>query len=58
MEKYNPAIAPDPVEWLSLDEQIRIDLALAYHRKARVQLPDEKIHAILHAIIENQIAGW
>jgi hypothetical protein len=35
-----------------------VDLSLAqdYHRRAKIRLPDETVHAVVHAIIENQIA--
>lgn len=53
---YDPEIAPNPAQWLSLDEQQRIHLTEAHHRAARVDLPDIGAHAILHAILETQIA--
>lgn len=53
---YDPDNAPDPHEWLALDEQLRIGLAEKFHRVARVELPNVKAHAAFHAIIENQIA--
>jgi Domain of unknown function (DUF1841) len=53
---YNPLEVPEPDEWLAIDEAQRIDLVLDYHRRARVRLPNEKLHAILHVVIENQIA--
>ena len=53
---YDPAVAPDPEEWLALDERERIDLALRHHRRAGVSLPNEKAHATFHVVIENQIA--
>ena len=56
MERYDPLKAPDPKEWLSLDEQERIDLVQDYHRRARVELPNATGHAIAHVIVENQIA--
>ena len=56
MERYDPLKAPDPQEWLSLDEQERLDLVEDYHRRARINLPNEKLHAIAHAVVENQIA--
>jgi hypothetical protein len=56
MQRYNPLEAPDPEEWLALDEQERIDLARDYHRKARIHLPNAKVHAAVHAIVETQIA--
>jgi hypothetical protein len=48
--------APTPEEWLVPDEQERIDLARDYHRRARIRVPNAKVHAMLHAIVEAQIA--
>jgi hypothetical protein len=56
MQRYDPLEAPDAEEWLALDEQERIDLVLNYHRKARIRLPNAKVHAIVHAMVETQIA--
>jgi hypothetical protein len=56
MARYDPLKAPDPQEWLSLDEQERLDLVEDYHRRARVSLPNEKVHAVAHVIVENQVA--
>ena len=54
--EYDPLEAPEPEEWLAIDDAERIRLALDYHRRARVRLPNEKLHAVLHIVIENQIA--
>ena len=56
MQRYDPLEAPDPKEWLELDEQERIVLVQDYHRRARIRLPNKKVHATLHAIVEAQIA--
>jgi hypothetical protein len=53
---YDPDVAPDPAEWLALDEGERISQAMDYHRHAGVSLPNENIHAVMHVIVENQIA--
>jgi hypothetical protein len=53
---YDPEVPPDPAEWLALDERERIQLAEAHHRIARIELPNLKVHAVFHAVIENQIA--
>ncbi|PKU23503.1 hypothetical protein CWS72_16500 [Telmatospirillum siberiense] len=55
-ENYNPAEAPDPKEWLALDEQERQILVENFHRRAGVRPPNETVHAIFHVIVENQIA--
>jgi hypothetical protein len=54
--KYDPEKAPDPNEWLSLDEDERISLAIQYHKQRREKLPNVRLHAALHVIIENQLA--
>jgi hypothetical protein len=56
MKRYDPEVQPDASYWLALDEQERIQLAEAYHRAARIKLPNVKAHACFHAIVENQIA--
>lgn len=58
MEEYNPSQAPLPDEWLELDELTRIDLVRLYHEDAGVELEEgaENIHAVLHVIVENQLA--
>jgi hypothetical protein len=56
MRRYDPLEAPDAEEWLALDEQARIDLVLNFHRKARIRLPNAKVHAIVHEMVETQIA--
>jgi hypothetical protein len=39
-----------------MDEQERIQLVEQYHRRAGIRLPNVTAHAVIHAIIENQIA--
>jgi hypothetical protein len=56
MKAYNPLKPPDPEEWLALDEQERLDLVENFHRRARIRLPNAKMHAVFHAIVENQFA--
>ena len=56
MQRYDPLRAPDPEAWLALDEQKRVELVRDYHRRARIRLPNAKVHAVMHAIVETQIA--
>ncbi len=56
MKTYDPEIPPLPAEWLAIDEQRRTQLIESYHRAKGVKLPNVKLHALFHAIIENQIA--
>jgi hypothetical protein len=56
METYDPETAPDPPEWLELEEDERVDRISAYHRRAKVKLPNRRVHAVLHSVVENQVA--
>ena len=56
MRRYDPLEAPEPEEWLALDEAERIRLAERYHRRAHIRVPSIKAHAAMHVVVENQIA--
>jgi hypothetical protein len=49
-------LAPDTAAWLALDETHRIMLAEAHHRRAGIDVPDANVHAIIHVVVENQVA--
>lgn len=61
---YDPATAPDAQQWSTLDEEARVFLVSAWHKKAR-QLPGEKhpatlnlrLHALGHVLVENMLAS-
>jgi hypothetical protein len=56
MQSYDPMRAPDPTQWHLLDEYERVDLVVKYHQESGIELPDENAHALLHVVVENQIA--
>lgn len=56
MFTYDPEQAPVPDVWLAVDEHERLEAVLRWHKKARVELPNEMLHAVVHTIIENQLA--
>ena len=56
MKRYDPQKAPDPEAWLSLDEATRINLIMDYHSDAGKDIPGDHLHAVVHTVIENQIA--
>jgi len=55
--QYDPDRPVDPEEWLALDEEERIEAVRQYHRRSKIRLPNEKLHAITHAAVESQIAS-
>lgn len=56
LTKYDPDRAPDPARWLAEDEEQRIDIIQRYHRRARIGLPEPRTHAMMHLVVENQVA--
>ena len=56
MERYDPEVAPIAEEWLELDEGERISLVEDYHRRKRIRLPQARLHATIHVVVENQLA--
>jgi hypothetical protein len=53
---YNPLRGPDPKRWIWTAEDERLAQVLAYHRRSRVKLPNADLHAIMHVVVENQLA--
>lgn len=56
MKRYDPLQPPDPEQWRSIGEEEQIQLVSDYHRRARIRLPNAMVHAVVHVIVENQIA--
>src|SRR5262245_39733944 len=55
MSQYDPEHDPDATAWLAMDEGHRIELVLEYHRRIRAVLPNERLHAAVHVIVEHQV---
>jgi hypothetical protein len=53
---YDPLVEPDPDDWLATDEQQRLDVIKRYHRRAGLEAERAEVHAVMHAVVENQIA--
>ena len=60
MDRYDADTAPDPAAWLALDDGQRLALVRAHHRGRVLRIHpkdfDPRIHAVLHATVETQIA--
>jgi hypothetical protein len=54
--RYDPHKHIDSEAWLDLDESERKLLVVRYHRRQRIRLPNETVHALIHVIVENQVA--
>jgi len=53
---YNPLRGPDPKRWNWLGEDERLAQVLAFHKRSQVKLPNAHLHAIMHVVVENQLA--
>ena len=56
MQNYDPMLELDPKQWDLLDDGEHVSMVMKYHQEAGIELPDEYTHALLHVIVENQIA--
>jgi hypothetical protein len=56
MARYDPDASPTPTDWLRTDEAERIESVSAYHRRNKIKLPNLQLHAVVHVVVENQIA--
>lgn len=56
MDSYDPDISPASAEWLETDESQRIELVTGFHHRHKIKLPDAQLHAIIHVVVENQLA--
>jgi hypothetical protein len=56
MNTYNPNVAPDPDTWNALEETERIVIVERYHKRKRIRMSNQTVHATFHVIVENQIA--
>ncbi|HET7502373.1 MAG TPA: MbcA/ParS/Xre antitoxin family protein [Kofleriaceae bacterium] len=56
---YDAERAPAPATWLALDESERWQAVEQYHEAlaSHPEVPNAHMHAMLHVIIENQLAG-
>jgi hypothetical protein len=56
---YDADEAPDPARWRAADEDVRIAAVRAYHDAlaSHPPAPNPKLHALFHAIVENQLAA-
>jgi len=59
MKHYKASLALDADEWLALDESIRIELVRkSIGDEIEDDVPDEgkELHAVIHVVVENQLA--
>ena len=58
--RYDADRAPDPATWLDLDESERLAAIEGAHHHAAAghpAMPNRRLHALLHMVVENQLAA-
>lgn len=55
---YDATRSPDPAAWLAADEGERLEAVLAHHGAlaAHPRMPQPRLHAALHLVVESQLA--
>lgn len=56
LTKYDPDRAPDPERWLAQNEMELMEIVERYHRREQIPLPNARVHASFHVMVENQVA--
>lgn len=56
MDSYDPDTPLPPEDWLRTDEFERLELVSSYHRRKKIRLPNAQLHAVIHVVVENQLA--
>jgi hypothetical protein len=56
VKSYDPYSEPGPGEWLGNDERTRLALVREYHRRDGYDVPDDRLHAAIHVVVEDQLA--
>lgn len=56
MDSYDPETSRPSADWLQTDEGERIELVSSYHRRKKIDLPNARLHAVIHVVVENQLA--
>src|SRR5262245_35502253 len=56
VETYDPDSALALTAWFETDEGERIEIVSSYHRRKGIKLPNHQLHAVVHVVVENQLA--
>jgi hypothetical protein len=56
MRSYDPDTPPPAADWLETDEGERIEQVSSYHRRNKIHLANDQLHAVIHVVVENQLA--
>jgi hypothetical protein len=54
--KYRADHEPEGPFWARLSEEEQIDAIVQHHRLRNIKLPDARLHALTHLLVEQQLA--
>lgn len=56
---YDAARVQEPAAWLGMGDTVKVQAVEHHHRSltAHPDIPDANLHALMHVIVENQLAG-
>ena len=54
--RYRALENPDPHEWKNADESERLEAVVRHHAEEPDELPNERLHASIHVVVEDQFA--
>lgn len=54
--RYDPEVAPDPIEWLATTEADRLAAVRRHHHSAKHDTGSLQLHAAIHVAVETQLA--
>ncbi len=55
MLQYDAETFSPNQEWLALDEMERMIVVMEYHKRLKINMPNARLHAIAHVVVENQL---
>ena len=56
MDSYDPDTPRPSADCLRTDEFQRIEFVSSCHRRNKAHLPYAQLHAVIHVVVENQLA--
>jgi hypothetical protein len=56
MLEYDPAFAPPAALWQAASDEEKLRAIIDHHRRAGITMANDRLHAAIHVVVENQLA--
>jgi hypothetical protein len=56
MLEYDPTFAPPAADWKTAPDEEKLRAIVDYHRRAAIVMANDRLHAAIHVVVENQLA--